>query len=57
MQIILLEANSLDELEEKVNSSIRKSDDSLYEIVDIKFIPIVRDTYIYYFAQITYKNK
>gem|GEM_PF-6394915 len=57
MQIILLEANSLDELEEKVNSSIRRSDDSLYETVDIKFIPTVRDTYIYYFAQITYKNK
>lgn len=55
-QVLLFEANSLEQLEEKMNASIRRSNDG-DEVVDVKFIPVAKESYIYYFGQITYEIK
>ena len=56
IQIILFEGHTLGELEEKVNKYLRTIDYSLYEITEVKYIPVAKENVMHYFAQITYKT-
>lgn len=54
MQIRLLEANNIEELETLVNKELQGLRNT-NEIIDVRFKPVTRESFIYYYAEIIYK--
>lgn len=55
MQIKLLSGKNIKELEEKVNKELADLQNITHEIIDVRFIPLANNNFMYYYAEILYK--
>lgn len=54
MEVALFEGADLEDIENKLNEFSRTAKSDGFKVVDIRLIPVVRESFIYYFGQVNY---